>query len=823
MSAQSQPRFSLATPTREFDIRTLRKLLYSAKSYQELGPAKKYLISYFARGDVGVYKWYPRNGVFKYYTKKDARDSFIQHDTVEFTNAKGEVLGRFSIHEWFFRETPFFTPQVDPFQPKIYRETDGGFHFNLFAGFLHADPPPFHQFSQEIRNKVKLIINHMKEVLCSSDEKQAYYMKNLVMRIAIGQKMQKTMFLYSGPGTGKTMLTWFLREMVLGPKISIKTANERIIIGQFNKELEGKCLLVLEEMSNSKSTDWITFANRLKDFVDSDTLMIEEKYRTPYPVSNITNLIINSNNSKTIRLDRDDRRYFIPDISDKYVENGIGMEHYYAPLDEAIKNPEVGKAFYSYALEYVDLNPDFNERKIPMTRTKLMMINRDNNAVHEFIKENYVCQKRDLEESSSRLYKIFKTWFESNIDSKKRPPNVQEFTCSLGSLGLIAKRKRVGDRKNDKKMQWYSATYSNLYATFMKKNMIDEAENIEEPEDYQHSEILTTIPPEVLPDEPNVSSNSASANSEPEVPPKDHSPITTTPEPAPKKVTPPVPPKPDHLKITKESVSKKPVGELLDDLLTELSGYIAESEPKSESQESVPKPESEESTPEPEPKPEFQEPSDKHESKQDPGSSKPIPKIKFKKPTKEDLKKKAEIDQALWEAEEEQKRLEESKKPKEYTDEKLESLYTNVKGAWERDDGPDVFDWEVLAGEIEDLPNHNAYNYETDRYHYDVGLALRYYWHKVSKGRQYNRIPYAGIAQEIREYAKKRGTIHIPAPEGYKTVSSQKLQESIQTKEMEREWADANGIEDSYESEDFSDNDDEFYNQAEKIHNTKAE
>ena len=215
----------------------------------------------------------------------------------------------------------------------------------------------------------------MKEVLCSSDKKQAYYMMNMIMRIAIGQKLQKSMFLYSGPGTGKTMLTWFLRKMVLGPNITTKCANEKIITGQFNKELEGRCLLVLEEMSNSKSTDWITFANRLKDFIDSDTLMIEEKHKTSYPVTNITNLIISSNNSKTIRLDRDDRRYFIPDISEKYVENGTGMDHYYAPLDRAIKNPEVGKAFYSYALEYVRLNPDFDERKIPMTKTKLMMIN----------------------------------------------------------------------------------------------------------------------------------------------------------------------------------------------------------------------------------------------------------------------------------------------------------------------------------------------------------------------------------------------------------------------------------------------------------------
>src|SRR5581483_9033103 len=103
--------------------------------FQELGPAKKYLISYFARGDEGVYKWVPGRGVFKHFPRKVAQDSFIQSDTVEFKNSEGEVLGRFSIQSWFFRETPFFTPEVNPFQPKIYREADGRFHINSFLGF----------------------------------------------------------------------------------------------------------------------------------------------------------------------------------------------------------------------------------------------------------------------------------------------------------------------------------------------------------------------------------------------------------------------------------------------------------------------------------------------------------------------------------------------------------------------------------------------------------------------------------------------------------------------------------------------------------------
>ncbi|RHZ75481.1 hypothetical protein Glove_213g73 [Diversispora epigaea] len=306
MNASSQTKFILGTSIQEFDNKKFRKLFHLAKTPKELHHAKNYLCRYFAHGKVGVYKWDPKNQIFEYYNKKDACESFIQSEYMIFKNDKGEVIEKFSIQSWFFRETPFFSLEVNPYQPLVYQEPNGAYYINKFPGFLHTSPIPFNQFGKEIRDAVKLILNHMREVLCSSNKDQELYMMGLILRIAIGQKMSKSMFLYSGPGTGKTMLTWFLRIMVLSPKISTKTSNEKIITGSFNKELEGKVLLVLEEMSNSKSADWITFAHQLKDFIDSDTIMIEEKYKTPYPVTNITNLIINSNNSKTIRLDRED-------------------------------------------------------------------------------------------------------------------------------------------------------------------------------------------------------------------------------------------------------------------------------------------------------------------------------------------------------------------------------------------------------------------------------------------------------------------------------------------------------------------------------------
>ncbi|GBB84948.1 hypothetical protein RclHR1_11520006 [Rhizophagus clarus] len=80
-----------------------------------------------------------------------------------------------------------------------------------------------------------------------------------------------------------------------------------------------------------------------------------------------------------------------------------------------------------------------------------------------------------------------------------KAPTVQEFTHALGELGIKAKQKRVGDRKANKKLQWYSVTYADLYTIFMKKNMIDEAKNIEVPEGYKESEVLIEISPERLP------------------------------------------------------------------------------------------------------------------------------------------------------------------------------------------------------------------------------------------------------------------------------------------------------------------------------------
>ena len=93
----STPKFVLGTPTEEFSKKTLRKLLYSAKTPKQTIKAKIYLCSYFALAEVGVYKWMPSKKSFKYFNENDAKTRFIQGDTVNFTDNKGKYLDCFSI------------------------------------------------------------------------------------------------------------------------------------------------------------------------------------------------------------------------------------------------------------------------------------------------------------------------------------------------------------------------------------------------------------------------------------------------------------------------------------------------------------------------------------------------------------------------------------------------------------------------------------------------------------------------------------------------------------------------------------------------------
>lgn len=517
-----------------FDNYELRQLLNNVKCSNDLKRVKKYVLTYFAHCLIpkGVLMWC--DGNFHHYNIKDVHHILSEEVTfsevpvpnpnadssnsININNKKKSKKSEsknkgkskdsddikvsyitFNVAKWFlYGHKVFYKIGVDPSKSRVYTGSNGQQYINKFPGYLYRNSPPYDTYSEEIKSRVNTIIWHMEHVLCSDKKDQFNYLLGWFANLINGTKMNKAIFFHSGQGTGKSIFTNFIQKNVLGKKITYKTANEKVITGNFNKELEGKVLLVLEEMSGSKTGDWIAFANRLKDFIDGEELIIEEKCKTPYPVDNIISLVINSNNSKAVRLDRDDRRYFIPDISDVYVGNVT----YFNELKEAMDYPGVGEAFYVFMKSYATFptNP-FNEVIMPMTGMKQAMVGEAIHTVHQFIKDKYLRYSFGIDVTSMDLYKQFKEWHYSEIGNKK-PPIIQEFTRKLNDIGLTARQKR----KNGKRNMWYEMDFTELYANCDKKHLMDKHENFNDPNDQNASieiknieKVSKKIPPKVPP------------------------------------------------------------------------------------------------------------------------------------------------------------------------------------------------------------------------------------------------------------------------------------------------------------------------------------
>ena len=531
----------LGEPQIAYNIETLRNLLRNVKTCDDIENIKKYVSDYFGycSSSPGVLMWYPGKKMCKHYLKKDAVDMFFprgsttknKRESISVLSVKNKQMVSFDITNWFcdvYRQA--FYENYHPAKPRVYEEEDGTLHINRFAGFLHKNPRPFKEYSKEVISRVKMVLDHMNHVLCSGIPDQYYYLVNWTARVVSGIHVNKAIYLYSEEhGTGKTIFTNFLRKKVVGEHITHLTGSNSIILGDFNIEMIGKVLLLLEEMPVVRKGDWNAFGNRLKWIIDSDTIQLTEKHKTPFPVNNITSIMINSN-SKVIKIEKSDRRYFIPDIAKKQ------SYEYYKQLSEAMEYPEVGEAFYSYMLELVKLNSDFDPINIPTTKTKTEMIGTDRHSLYEYVKLEYLSKRDNIFRNpskvpASRFYNDYKDYYKENYRNKK-VPSIQEVSQKMKEIGFVAPDQRI----DEKRARCYNLSYNKVFAEFDRRGMTDPHENLEEPKDYTAPEINHTPTQLSVLKVPEESS---------EVKPPESPPVKKPQKPIP-------PPKPKNLQVKKD-------------------------------------------------------------------------------------------------------------------------------------------------------------------------------------------------------------------------------------------------------------------------------
>ena len=226
--------------------------------------------------------------------------------------------------------------------------------FNLWQGWRY----------EPRKGDVQPFLDLLRYIFKGDAEAQRWFLQWLAYPVQHpGVKLFSACVLWGAQGgTGKSLLGEIL-DMLYQPHGVI--INEERLDGRFNAWQEGVSFCVGEEITGNDSR---LFANKLKDMVTRQHVYVEHKGIDAMRLVDCTNYLLFSNHPDAVKLDVQDRRYFVWETPSEKLATKEGTR-----ISRAMKSPEGMSALMHYLLE-VDTS-DFEPRAAPpVTHSKQAMI-----------------------------------------------------------------------------------------------------------------------------------------------------------------------------------------------------------------------------------------------------------------------------------------------------------------------------------------------------------------------------------------------------------------------------------------------------------------
>lgn len=248
-----------------------------------------------------------------------------------------------------------------PFSPikekKIYKDI-----YNIYEG-------PKIIYEKNLKINMELInpfLKHIKEVLSDNNDKNEKYILSMLAHYVQRPHIKTNVcmvFISDEEGAGKNIFFDNFNQKLIGSNYTANIDNLDTLFARFNGILSNKIITILDEVKTKfggKSSD------QFKSMITQKSLNLEEKGMEHIKINDYNNYIILTNNDIPVNIDISDRRFFVSNVSNKYV----GNYEYFDKLQDTFDNDEAVKHFYHYLLKY-DI-PNFKtQRDIPVSDRKI--------------------------------------------------------------------------------------------------------------------------------------------------------------------------------------------------------------------------------------------------------------------------------------------------------------------------------------------------------------------------------------------------------------------------------------------------------------------
>ena len=268
---------------------------------------------------------------------------------------------------------------------------------------IKAEYKEYNTFTDEAKNKCKMILDHILHINCGGNKSQYTYLLYIIKRMALAEKNNIAVLIKTyAQGCGKSTFLKFLEQYVIGEQ-STCIGTTKMVMSGFNFPMFNKILIKFEELPCFTREQYKGISGNFKTWITEDFINYEDKNKSSFNSFNCHTMFVLSNNDC---IDDDDgRRWLILDQATDYFQNDDDKKKYFKQLYGSAFDQETGNCFYSYLIDNVTVPEKFDPSSdMPLTNNKKSSLAQKIAKPFVFLKEHYVLREVDINKKMKDLY-----------------------------------------------------------------------------------------------------------------------------------------------------------------------------------------------------------------------------------------------------------------------------------------------------------------------------------------------------------------------------------------------------------------------------------
>jgi hypothetical protein len=301
---------------------------------------------------------------------------------------------------------------------------------NTWSGFAAEG------INESYQGRPNMFVEHVRKLFGKNSQYVLKWLANIIQKP--GHHTTVALVVVGGQGTGKTTTFELFMKKILGSKYFGQTNNpENDLFSRFGFLKDSKILVVVDDFNVGTIK---MNADPFKSYITGETIPFESKGKMSIELLNCANFVLTTNKHDPVKLDADDRRYAVLEVSDRLK----GNHTYFSKLYRYLDNPENIRTIYDLLMD-IDISKTNFQAERPMTELyqeiKSMSIDKELLFLHH----KMGCAQNKQIFKGSDYYQDFRGWLSDNGFTDYKAKDAIRFGLYMKKVNGVTIERQTGN------------------------------------------------------------------------------------------------------------------------------------------------------------------------------------------------------------------------------------------------------------------------------------------------------------------------------------------------------------------------------------------